>query len=567
MTGDGSAHISKNNQNQHKDRFKFIVNDKSILGPQWLSLYQTDGKVTFAKSHFEQAMMNVIREPNINSTVILRADILKEINHAAEAGSEPKFDESVLKKFEIDNGNESGEEDVKKINIEDLNIRSFETSESLKLSPVHEFVRRIIPRNFYKDAIINQTCLILNSKDPNFQETSLIVYTPHINSEKDCPFYIPRTQSVGILLHQSVLSVHYIPFPEDKTAFTDESERVVRTAYRLLQTANKHSKGVMQGYEKRVNHDQVVNKVNFQNTYIVLKKKYSKFLVENWAESTDPKKHVFEDIAIAAFLIELWIKVYGPDFRSKMQFRDLGCGNGALCYILLSESIKGLGIDARKRKSWSIYPPEVQSSLKEQVIIPSILLRPHPALKRQVPHLEHNGRFFPVKVTHEVIAPATVVYSSEDLLKSPQVNTAEFPPDTFIIGNHSDELTCWIPLLGHPYMVIPCCSHNFSGQRVRFNVRKRSPRSNEIKNQNNSKSTYSGLVDHVEYISSRVGWKVEKEMLRIPSTRNAAIIGVENATLKHFPTQAVYDMIWEDGGAEGWIQNTMSLLKRNPRNH
>lgn len=409
MTGDGSAHISKNNQNQHKDRFKFIVNDKSILGPQWLSLYQTDGKVTFAKSHFEQAMMNVIREPNINSTVILRADILKEINHAAEAGSEPKFDESVLKKFEIDNGNESGEEDVKKINIEDLNIRSCETSESLKLSPVHEFVRRIIPRNFYKDAIINQTCLILNSKDPNFQETSLIVYTPHINSEKDCPFYIPRTQSVGILLHQSVLSVHYIPFPEDKTAFTDESERVVRTAYRLLQTANKHSKGVMQGYEKRVNHDQVVNKVNFQNTYIVLKKKYSKFLVENWAESTDPKKHVFEDIAIAAFLIELWIKVYGPDFRSKMQFRDLGCGNGALCYILLSESIKGLGIDARKRKSWSIYPPEVQSSLKEQVIIPSILLRPHPALKRQVPHLEHNGRFFPVKVTHEVIAPATVV--------------------------------------------------------------------------------------------------------------------------------------------------------------
>lgn len=159
------------------------------------------------------------------------------------------------------------------------------------------------------------------------------------------------------------------------------------------------------------------------------------------------------------------------------------------------------------------------------------------------------------------------MYSSEDLLKSPQVNTAEFPPDTFIIGNHSDELTCWIPLLGHPYMVIPCCSHNFSGQRVRFNVRKRSPRSNEIKNQNNSKSTYSGLVDHVEYISSRVGWKVEKEMLRIPSTRNAAIIGVENATLKHFPTQAVYDMIWEDGGAEGWIQNTMSLLKRNPRNH
>ena len=37
-----------------------------------------------------------------------------------------------------------------------------------------------------------------------------------------------------------------------------------------------------------------------------MKKKYSGDLVANWVESTDPKKHVFEDLAVAAFLIELW---------------------------------------------------------------------------------------------------------------------------------------------------------------------------------------------------------------------------------------------------------------------
>lgn len=113
------------------------------------------------------------------------------------------------------------------------------------------------------------------------------------------------------------------------------SERPIRIALRLLQTSTKHSSGVKLGYEKRVNHDLVVSKVDFQNRYITLKSKYSSDLVNSWCESTDPKKHVFEDLAIAAFLIEYWkLKKFNKD---EFEFRDLGCGNGLLVYILMME--------------------------------------------------------------------------------------------------------------------------------------------------------------------------------------------------------------------------------------
>ncbi|AQZ14996.1 TRM44 (YPL030W) [Zygosaccharomyces parabailii] len=535
-----------------RDEFKFESANESILGKDWFPIYSTREDVKFGKNHFEIAMMNVIKEPNINSSAILRADILQEVT------SDPNANR-IVKKCEVKDS-ELADPEAKKLGVDDFKARYPSINPTLKLYAATEIVRRIIPRNPYKDAIMNQTCLILNSAEQD--STSLVIYVPHIQEEDDCPFYIPHVKAVGIFLHQGSLSVHYIPFKHAEL-FQDESDRVVRTAWRLLQTAHKHSMGVMQGYQKRVRHDLVVDKVDFQNRYIALKKKYSKLLVDNWKESTDPKKHVFEDIATAAFLIALWTKIYGADYKEKMQFRDLGCGNGVLCYILLTEGIKGIGIDARRRKSWSSFPAEVQACLKEQIIIPSVLVRPHPEVKKRLPQLEHNGGLFPVKVAHELIAPATVVYTSEDLLSSPQVNVTEFPPNTFIIGNHSDELTCWIPLLGYPFMVIPCCSHNFSGQRVRFNVRKSTTELNSAK----GNSTYAGLVDHVLYIADRVGWKVEQEMLRIPSTRNAAVIGYENAQVGNFPTQEVYDLIMEDGGPNGWIQNSMALMKKSPRNH
>lgn len=530
---------------------EYTVDKSSLLGSEWKCLYTTTEAVDFERSHFEQAMLNVIRQPNVNSTVILRADMIIDNEYDVASGK--------LLKSEENPAAVANDEGVLVVNGDDLKPRDVPLD--LPLSKKYEFVRRIIPRNPFKDAIINQTCLVLNSATN--ESTSLVIYIPHFDDPALCPFYIPQVAAVAILLHENQLSVQYIPFPGQSEVLMDPKQRVVRTAFRLLQTAYKHSNGVKDGYLKRVTHDVVVNKVLFQDRYIHLKKKYSKFLVDNWAESTDPKKHVFEDIAIAAFLIELWRKIYGHEkTEEKLQFRDLGCGNGVLCYILIQEGFKGLGVDARQRKSWSIYPNDVKRCLKEQVIVPSILLRPHPTMKLHAPHLQHNGRFFPVQMmSPQLIAPATVVYSSGDLIQSPNVNIAEFPPDTFIIGNHSDELTCWIPLLGYPFMVIPCCSHNLNGNRIRYAVRDQE-RAKKLGN-----STYQGLVDRVEYLAQRVGWKTEKEMLRIPSTRNAAIIGYKNEKLNEFPTQETYDILLEEGGAEGWVANTMALMKKNPRAH
>lgn len=74
---------------------------------------------------------------------------------------------------------------------------------------------------------------------------------------------------------------------------------------RLLKVLIKHCSGILEGYVKRVHHDILVPKIPYQNKYLQLKEKYYHW-VHKWIEDTDPRKHVFEDIAIASWLILLW---------------------------------------------------------------------------------------------------------------------------------------------------------------------------------------------------------------------------------------------------------------------
>lgn len=52
-------------------------------------------------------------------------------------------------------------------------------------------------------------------------------------------------------------------------------------------------------------------------------------MLKDWQESTDPAKHVWEDVAVAAWLIVLWKNMYAEG-RPPGGFVDLGCGNGLL---------------------------------------------------------------------------------------------------------------------------------------------------------------------------------------------------------------------------------------------
>lgn len=552
---------------------ELLTKQKLDLGPAWVPVYLCT--VDFAASHFETAMAHLINEPNINSTVILRADVLEDTTYTDQGEvAETKTFSPDLPERDLAGPTSSHDLEEPPLtllhrDLGDVTLRKVSLADSINLRPARSVIRRIIPRNPYKDHIINQTCLVHRGDN-----SVLVVYIPHIVSMDETPFYLPPVYAVGILYQQDTLSIHYVPFPEDtKLRDLDPGERPIRIALRLLQTLAKHSRGVKAGYEKRVNHDLVVPRVAFQNRYIALKKKYSGPLVANWVESTDPKKHVFEDLAVAAFLIELWNLRY-PD--SNFEFRDLGCGNGLLVHILILEGFKGQGIDARARKSWKTYPSGVQENLLEQIIIPSILLKPHPAVSRMAPYIRDNGRLFQV-AEFEAKSPASVplmkYYSSANLLELSKVCTTEdFPPNTFLIGNHSDELTCWLPLLDFPFMVIPCCSHALSGVKVRYTPRKTVDPKTRAKLPAQNVSTYGALVDHVEELAEKIGWEVEKEILRIPSTRNAAVIGMKKKDQfaqepSDITEMRTLDILAMEGGAEGWVENLMLLMKKMPKNH
>uniref|UniRef100_A0A8D0MTL4 tRNA (uracil-O(2)-)-methyltransferase n=1 Tax=Sus scrofa TaxID=9823 RepID=A0A8D0MTL4_PIG len=133
----------------------------------------------------------------------------------------------------------------------------------------------------------------------------------------------------------------------------------------------------------------------YSQVYQELKAKY-KDMVKVWPEVTDPEKFVYEDVAIAAYLLILWEEeraVRGETARQS--FVDLGCGNGLLVHILSSEGHPGRGIDVRRRNIWDMYGPETH--LEEWAVTPN--------------------------------------------------DQTLFPDVDWLIGNHSDELTPWIPVI------------------------------------------------------------------------------------------------------------------------
>jgi tRNASer (uridine44-2'-O)-methyltransferase len=364
-------------------------------------------------------------------------------------------------------------------------------------------------------------------------ERYMIVYIPHATTPETIPYYHPKVRylamlytyfpssSTSLIAASGHLSVHYSLFP---TLPLDN--RLSRTGLKLLEVIHKHSRGQQAGYKKRVHHDQVIGQKRFQDTYAFLKGKYAKELIERWVEQTPAEKHVFEDLGIAAFLMELWGDMYGSkddtnnhngenrdaeeekadtEQRSKIAqtnflgFVDIGCGNGLLVHILNAEGWHGWGFDARRRKTWNTFPPQHTQKLQEMLLVPEIIQqRPSDTNdSSSTPH--HNG---------------------------------VFPPGTFIISNHADELTPWTPLLAYlnssPFIAIPCCSHDFGGTRFRAPAHAKhvipDPTTAASK-KTKQPSAYASLCSWVCHLTEETKYVVEKEHLRIPSTRNIAVLG------------------------------------------
>jgi tRNASer (uridine44-2'-O)-methyltransferase len=66
-------------------------------------------------------------------------------------------------------------------------------------------------------------------------------------------------------------------------------------------------------------------------------------------------------------------------------------------------------------------------------------------------------------------------------------------------------------------------------------------------------------------LAAECGWTVEKEMLRIPSTRNTALIGRHRDI--PFDEIDVLDLLDANGGAVCWEENALKLVKSAVRGH
>ncbi|XP_004459563.2 probable tRNA (uracil-O(2)-)-methyltransferase [Dasypus novemcinctus] len=202
----------------------------------------------------------------------------------------------------------------------------------------------------------------------------------------------------------------------------------------------------------------------YSQVYQELKEKY-KEMVKVWPEVTDPDKFVYEDVAIAAYLLILWEEERAArKVAEKQSFVDLGCGNGLLVHILSTEGHPGRGIDVRRRKIWATYGPQT--------------------------HLEEGA----------------VTPNDENL----------FPGVDWLIGNHSDELTPWIPVIAARssyscrFFVLPCCFFDFVGKYHR---------------RQSGKTQYREYLDFIKEVGLTCGFQVQEDCLRIPSTKRVCLVG------------------------------------------
>lgn len=575
----------------------------------WLPVLQHP--CDFPAPIFESVALNLIKNPNINSNLLFRADILYDSCN----------DEFTNVQQQEPSGKERLEADLQEYSIRDGDLAGFQITRTL--------VRLMVPRNPQLDKPIAQTCHILKSAMLQ-EEEHLVVYIPHVSRVDDLPWYHPRVQSIAYLhtwrpqhdastqtlregdsvpsqASQGEISLHYLLFPSETLPLSD---RLLRTAHHLLLTMHKHGQGSLAGYKKRVHHDQLVSQQRVQDTYTELKRKHAKRLCDNWVEQTEPSKHVFEDLGIAAFLIELWKDMYGEtddqveqeneayEAPQKLRFPgfvDIGCGNGVLVDTLLREGFNGWGFDARRRKTWATFEPGVQKHLKQLILIPQ------PLFHTRSPVNHANGGI----LSHKFMSSTT---KGNDDINEPTWHNGIFATGTFIISNHADELTPWTPLLASisssPFLAIPCCSHSLSGLRFRapsvFNsysadslapsyfaanvsksksiaiqiarpeIEDDQPASGDLsdlsaKARSRQASAYSSLCDWVSHLSGVAGYVVEKEMLRLPSTRNMGIIGramsPEFENESHDSKMERVRRIASQEGADGvtWVERIKAL--------
>lgn len=491
-----------------------------------------------SEAKFAQVSDLLLENPNLNSTHLFRADIIFDSSNILKTGLEKERAYGIVVNGHDEEGADRGREGV-------IDTDSSQDETDAAAAPVivgatlkRRVLRKLIPRKPQLDPPLEQWCYLYDLSPSPTTSGRIVVYVPRIESEQGMPWYHPPVKALAYLYEKRVnetsLSIHFLQFVPD----TLVSDRLHRTFISLLQTFLRLAKNptpaprVVHGLAHDATRismapsalkDTILPQHTVQDTYSQLKRQYAADLVSRWVEKTEPSKHVFEDLSIAAFVIELWRQMYDTpaDFPG---FVDIACGNGVLSYILIQEGYVGRGFDARRRKTWEVLG--MDKFLDEMICIPQ-------------PFLAMFGN------------------NIDDLLPDARVHDGLFKPGTFIISNHADELTPWTPLLATlsspssplPFLAIPCCSHALSGAKHRYSPKdihphspdsqirdaEEQPATGDLKalraakikaaNHSDDKSMYACLTRKVVSITEEVGLDAEVTLMRIPSTRNIGIVG------------------------------------------
>lgn len=482
---------------------------------------------------FMQVTNLLLECPNLNSTHLFRADILYDSAGILKTAAEKEQQCDYLRATEDDQHEEHG-------NDLDGVLEAPQLEDATLLRKV---LRRLIPRKPQLDRPLEQWCYVYElQRNPDVESGCVVVYVPDVRDKSDMPWYHPPVKALAYLYEQgekhTSLSVHFLPFDGAKGSVPD---RLHRTFVSLLQTFLRLAKGHGPDQETHDANtrngeatatdlsmtpsalkDTILPQHIVQDTYTRLKQQYAQDLISRWAEKTEPAKHVFEDLSIAAFVIELWKQMYTPE--NFPGFVDIACGNGVLSYVLIKEGYQGRGFDARRRKTWEVL--EMDPYLDEMICVPQ-------------PFLD------------------TTSLDTNSVIPVARIHSGLFKPGTFIISNHADELTPWTPILAAlacphdplPFLAIPCCSHALSGAKHRYspkdvrntsspktiNDKEEQPTSGDLKvlraakvkaaNHADDKSMYACLTRKVVALAEELGFDVELTLMRIPSTRNIGIVG------------------------------------------
>lgn len=523
------------------------VEENILAGPL---VTQEDVRWKTACSHETDATLKqflevtdlLLERVQLNSTHLFRADILSD--SAAELSTimekEVKYKGLDVPSKIVGATEEQAANSIPSYNSEPPDFRGLRHRRTV--------VRRLIPRKPQLDKPLEQSCFLYDNDSPgetaDITDRVLVVYQPHCRDEEGMPWYHPKVQSLAYLYsshgeYQATISVHYTPFSGSDSALSERLERtfksLLRTMVRLLKlpsnsTPSAHTRTddiVTMPLTPAALKDTILPQHIVQDTYTRLKQTYASDLISKWVEKTEPSKHVFEDLSIAAFLVELWNTMYTKD--DFPGFVDIACGNGVLVYILIEEGFRGTGFDARKRKTWEVLG--IDEHLHEQICIPK---------------------------------PFIDLYPDVATLKSEiNIHDGTFKSGTFVISNHADELTCWTPILSVlsslerplPFLAIPCCSHALDGSRRRYTIKdvkstqntsdtstttnadgdasEEQPTAGDLKalraakqkGTADDKSMYACLTRKTASLAQELGCSTELTLMRIPSTRNIGIVG------------------------------------------